>query len=269
MKTVLLKLSGKVLENFFADNLWIRLIVDLKSTFDEVVVVHGAGVKISEWSSKMGLKPRFFNGLRITDEITMEVVAAVQSGLLNSKLVSKLQANGINAVGLTGIDYNLFIAEKVNDQLGLVGNPVFTGEKDLFKTISSRVIPVFSSICRDPKGNLMNINADTFAKELSIAMNADVVFFLSDIKGVKLNNIVKNRVTESDISEGILNGQITDGMIPKLQNCLDLLNNGIKKVWIGNDLTSQNIKEANLGWGEMNDNKYKGTWIVQSGIIAV
>jgi acetylglutamate kinase len=123
------------------------------------------------------------------------------------------------------------------------------------------VIPVFSSISRDKDGNLMNINADIFAKELAISIKADTVLFLSDISGVKLDGSVKAILNEADITEGISKEHITDGMIPKLLSCVDLIQNGIDKVWIGNDLSNHNFKN-------LQTENLKGTWIVKSKTIA-
>lgn len=106
----------------------------------------------------------------------------------------------------------------------------------------------------------MNVNADIFAKELAITIQADTVLFLSDIEGVRMNGSLQTLLSEADINEGFVNEQITDGMIPKLQSCLDLLRAGIGKVWIGNDLSNFNDSlETNL----------KGTWIVKSEAIAI
>ena len=265
MKTVLLKLSGKALDNLFVNDSLIKIIKDLKDSFDDLVIVHGAGTKISEWCRTiMGKESKFYNGQRVTDESTMEVVVAVQAGLLNAKFVSRLQTHQINSIGLTGVDNGLFTAEHFNENLGYVGVPVLTGNKDwLHSIMENRIVPVFSSVCRDRKGNLMNINADIFSKELAIAIEADTVLFLSDINGIKLNGSLQTEINELDIEEGILKGEITDGMIPKLQSCLELIQNGIHKVWIGSDLSNQNFK------GLFSENNMKGTWIVKSKAVAV
>lgn len=264
MKIALLKLSGKALDNLFVNQEWLKTINGIKEAYHGLVIVHGAGVKISEWSWALGYEPKFIHGQRVTDESTMEVVAAVQSGLLNGKLVSKLQTSGINAIGLTGIDNGLFKAEYFDEKLGFVGNPVQTGETGwLLNLISANIVPVFSSMCRDKNGNLMNINADVFAKELAVTLNADTVFFLSDVNGVKLNGTLQNVLIEEEILDGISSGQITDGMIPKLQSCLSLIKSGIHKVWIGSDLLNINFNE------HLFESNLKGTWIVESKAIAV
>jgi acetylglutamate kinase len=280
MKTVLLKLSGKALDNLFINDSLIKIIKDLKDSFDALVIVHGAGTKISEWCRTMGNESKFHKGQRVTDEDTMEVVAAVQAGLLNAKIVSKFQTDQINSIGLTGIDNGLFTAEYLNENLGYVGVPVLTGNKDwLHSVMENGIVPVFSSVCRDTEGNLMNINADIFAKELAIAIEADTVLFLSDISGIKLNGSLQTVVSEADINEGIIKGQITEGMIPKLQSCLNLIRNGINKVWIGSDLTNLPIRKAGQNFSylwqdgfikdKLPENNLKGTWVVESKAVAV
>ena len=106
----------------------------------------------------------------------------------------------------------------------------------------------------------MNVNSDLFTKELAIAIQADTVIYLSDIEGVKINGFIQSHLTGTDIKTGFDNKQITDGMIPKLESCLDLLKAGINKVWIGNDLSAFN---------DSLETKLKGTWIVNSEAVEI
>ena len=264
MKTAVIKFSGKALDDFFTNSKWIELIRNLKKTYEGIVLVHGAGNKISEWSYALGIEPRFIEGQRVTDKYTMEVVAAVQSGLLNAKIVSHLQINNFDAVGLSGIDRGLFTAEYVNEKLGFVGSPKISGNSDwIYSLLNEGVIPVFSSLCRDHDGNLMNVNADIFTHALAKVISADTVFFLSDVNGVKLNGVTQSYILDSEINEGIQNGHITGGMIPKLKSCKKLLEDGISKVWIGSELFDINFNDFH------NSINLKGTWIVESKAIAV
>ncbi len=206
----------------------------------------------------------FVEGQRVTCDKTMEVVAAVQSGLLNSKIVSFLLTSDFEAFGLTANDRGLFVADYLNKDLGFVGSPKLDGDTAwLTKMINEGVIPVFSSICRDADGNLMNVNADTFTKELAKAIKADTVLFLSDVNGVLIEGSSQSLLTEETINKGIADGHITGGMIPKLQSSLDLINNYTKKVWIGSELNNLNCNaiSANTNIG--------GTWIVNSKEIVV
>ncbi len=258
MKIAVLKFSGKALSDFIDKDIWINVIRKIKYIYDAVVIVHGAGNKISEWSSALGYETKFINGQRVTDENVMEVVASVQGGFLNARLVSKLNANNIEAMGLSGIDRNSFVAKKISRNLGAAGYPRQTGSVEwIYELMRQNVVPVFSSICRDNKGNLMNVNADLFTEVLAGSITADSVFFLSDVDGVNLNGVLQGRLNKNQIHEGISNGQITDGMIPKLLSCVELLNKGIDKIWIGSK------KMENFNYDESNGSS-SGTWIVQS-----
>ena len=114
------------------------------------------------------------------------------------------------------------------------------------------IVPVFSSICRDSNGNLMNVNADLFAGAIAKLLNASSVYFLSDTKGVKLKGEFQKSLSIDDLHIGLTSGEITDGMIPKVKTCINLLTNGIQKIWIGNKIENKELHN-------------KGTWICHAG----
>jgi acetylglutamate kinase len=263
MKTVVLKLSGKALNEFTTNEQYIEMMHNLKEHYDGVIIIHGAGKMISEWSEAMKLEASFVNGHRKTTKEIMDVVSAVQGGLTNSKIISFLHAKGFEAMGLNGIDRNLFVAEYLNKDLGFVGVPKLNGDITWLKNLmKENIIPVYSSVCRDINGNLMNVNADLFAKEMAIALKADTVLFVSDIEAVKIEGENKKEMSEEEIKEGIENGHITDGMIPKLESSIELLNKAVKRVWIGNNPTKLKFKSALI-------NNMGGTWIVESKRVAM
>jgi len=260
MKIAVLKISGKALDNFFNNNDWNVHLKKLRTIYDGIVIVHGAGKNISEWSKALGHEVKFINGQRVTTKEIMDVVAAVQNGMLNSKIVSALNTIGIKSIGLSGIDHGSFIAKTFNENLGYVGIPKLVDSIEwIYDLLKKKAVPVFSSICRDSQGNLINVNADIFTEVLSSSLRADSVFFLSDVDGVIINGTVQRHINESEIKQGILKGEITEGMIPKLNSCMELLNKGINKVWIGSTI-----------WGNIFENvsgsKQNGTWIVQSSL---
>ncbi|MGD8781548.1 MAG: acetylglutamate kinase [Ignavibacteria bacterium] len=258
MKIAVVKLSGKSIAEFLNDNKWINNIQKLQENFDGVIIVHGAGISITNWLNALGHKSEFIDGQRVTCDKTMEVVAAVQGGLLNSQIVSRLNANGIKATGLSGVDRGSFVAENTNEELGFVGVPIQVSSTDwMLDLTAGNVVPVISSICRDKDGNLMNVNADIFTEALSASINAECVFFISDVDGVKLNGSIQSEINEQDILQGIDNGQISDGMIPKLNSCVSLLKKGIKKVWIGSDKLEELFNDTA-------STNTKGTWVVQT-----
>ena len=256
MNPVVLKLSGKALDSFYGNSEWAKRILKIQSSSDGLILVHGAGTMISEWSKKLGCEFKFVEGQRATTSDVMEVVAAVQAGLLNAKVTAYLQANGLNSIGLTGIDMGMFVADYLNPEMGFVGVPKQTGSnKWLINLLRENVIPVFSSVCRDTDGNLMNVNADVFTERLGESVSAAAVLFLSDVDGVKLNGKTQPLLNQQLIDEGIESGEISGGMIPKLQSCLKLLKNGVGKIWIGKEDAFAN--ESFTGY----ENLY-GTWIV-------
>jgi acetylglutamate kinase len=258
MKIAVIKISGKAINELFTADTWIKSIKKLKQSYDGVIIVHGAGKDISEWSKALGHDVKFIDGQRVTSEGIMDVVAAVQSGVLNSKIVSRLISSGLNAIGLTGIDHGSFIAKNVNEKLGFVGVPQQVNSTEWIKDLLTKnVIPVFSSVCRDAEGNLMNVNADIFTEVLAASVKAESVYFVSDVQGVMLNGNYQSTIGVNDILKGINEGDITDGMIPKMNSCLDLLNKGIGKIWIGSKIFEDLMGEKNYSGG---------TWIVQSTI---
>jgi acetylglutamate kinase len=249
MELAIVKISGKSLEDFTTGQSGVNLIKSLQKKYSSVILIHGGGKIISEWSQKLGIQSNFHEGQRITCKDSMEITAAVQGGLINGQISAYLQTNLIKSIGLNGIDMNMFEAEYINDKLGFVGNPVPNSDsKWLTDLISNDIVPVFSSICRDKVGNLMNVNADLFAGAIAKLLNADSVYFLSDIEGVKLNGEFQNSLSMDDLHTGISSGEITDGMIPKINTCIGLLSSGISNIWIGNKL-------------EHHDYNMKGTWI--------
>lgn len=257
MKIAVIKISGKALNDVLENDIWTNSIKSLQDSYDGVIIVHGAGRTISEWSAALGLEVKFHQGQRVTTANIMEVVTAVQAGVLNAKIVSRLITSGINAVGLTGIDRNTFVAENVDEDLGYVGIPKQVNSVNwIYELIKNRVVPVFSSVCRDLSGNLMNVNADYFTEVLAASVEADSVFFVSDVQGVKLGGSIQNLIDSAKIMKGIDEGEITDGMIPKLNSCIELLNKGINKIWIGSN-NPEGITNENVG------KSGSGTWVIQ------
>jgi len=258
MKTAIIKISGKSINEFLTTDKWISILNEISKRYNGIVLVHGAGKSISEWSEKLGLETKFIDGQRVTSKEQMEVVAAIQAGILNNQINAKLNSNGFESIGLSAIDRNTFTAEYINKELGFVGKPFLSGSISWIKDlINKNVIPVFSSVCKDADGNLMNVNADIFAEALATALKADSVLFVSDVDGVKINGNIKETLTEEDIINGIINGEITGGMIPKLNSCIELLKKGINKVWIGSQIINSSLNK-NEG---INGN---GTWIVNT-----
>lgn len=257
MVTAILKISGKALEHFLKSDSWEKTIKKLLEKYDGLVIVHGAGKGISEWSQALGHEAKFIDGQRVTTKEVMDVVAAVQAGLINSQIVARLNSLNISATGLSGIDRKSFIAETTDERLGFVGKPKQVLDVNwIFNLLKEDVVPVFSSLSMDKNGNLINVNADIFTEVLAASINAESVFFMSDVNGIILKGNVVGTINAKEIIDGITNGDITDGMIPKLKSCIELLDKGIQKIWIGSTNLESLFDDAIAVKG--------GTWIVQS-----
>lgn len=258
MNTCLIKISGKAVSSFSQPHKIKTWLDALLEKYDNIIIVHGAGKEITEWSDKFGIKSEFIDGQRVTNKEQMKIVSAVQGGLINSELCAKINAAGFSASGYSGIDRSTFEVKEFTPQLGFVGKPELKSSVEWINNLlTDKVIPVFSSICRDCKGNLVNVNADIFAETLAISLKINTVIFLSDVQGVNLKSKVEKEITTQDIISGIASGEITGGMIPKLISCASLLEKGIEKLWIGATLDS-------LIFTNNNQNGNNGTWITNN-----
>ena len=221
------------------------------------ILVHGGGKIASNFSKKLGIVPIMLEGRRVTDKETLDVVVMTYAGLLNKKLVSKLQKLSCNAIGLSGADANLIQAKKRNIEnvnYGYVGDITHVDKNILQKMISSDLYPVICSLTHDGNGQILNTNADTIAAELSVAL-ADLydvsLKYCSEMPGVleKLGNYDSLIKTIDSTSYKKLKQKniISDGMIPKLENCFHALKNGVDKVFVGSiDILNSEEKSTQL-----------------------
>lgn len=204
------------------------------------IVVHGGGPKITETMKRLGKEPHFINGHRVTDRETMEVVEMVLGGIINKEIVQLINSHGGKAVGLTGKDGNLLRTTKktmkIKDQetdLGFVGE-IEQVSTDILETLQKdSFIPVVAPIGFDKNGNSYNINADTVASSIAVAVGAEKLILLTDVKGISDetgNHIPTLKVEEALklIGENIISG----GMIPKVHACLNALTGGVRKTHI-------------------------------------
>ncbi|MHA2127550.1 MAG: acetylglutamate kinase, partial [Promethearchaeota archaeon] len=182
---------------------------------------------------------KFFDGLRITDEETMEVVEMVLAGKINKGIVGDIQLQDVDAIGICGKDGNLLqVKKKIIEgiDLGYVGEVVNVNYEFLNDIIKNSIIPVIAPIGKDTLGNTYNINADDVALAISKALNAEKLVFLTDVLGVlKDVNDSSSLITEMDVDQAlyyIKSGIISNGMIPKVKCCIDAIQNGVNKVHI-------------------------------------
>ncbi|HEY1799075.1 MAG TPA: acetylglutamate kinase [Stellaceae bacterium] len=226
-KTVVVKYGGHAMgaggETFARD------VVLLKHVGINPIVVHGGGPQINRMLDRLGIKSRFVNGLRVTDDETMEVVEMVLAGTINKQLVAAINAAGGCAIGVCGKDGNLLQAKKLtrNGELGWVGEPerVDAGVLSGFRTAG--MIPVIAPIGLGPVGETYNINADTVAGAIAAAVKAERFLLLTDVPGVL--DAEKRLIPELSAVESrrlVGNGTISGGMIPKVETCLEAVDGG-------------------------------------------
>ena len=211
-------------------------VVMLNSLGMKVVVVHGGGPEISKGLKAIGHESKFINGLRVTDEVTIDVVTEVLAGKVNKNLVKQLNLAGGMAVGLSGLDANLIEAEPLSEELGYVGKITNINTDIILDNLDMGYIPVISTIAYDKEGNVYNINADTAAARIAGALEAEKFISMTDIKGVlKDKNDPTSLLKQINVSElkqlekaGIIDG----GMIPKVECCVEAIRRGVKNVVI-------------------------------------
>lgn len=207
----------------------LRDVVNLKMSGTKVVLVHGGGPLITSWITKMGITPRFLDGLRVTDEPSLEIATAVLCGLINKQLVSQLTFLGGKSVGLSGADAGLIQGTVTDANLGYVAGSVDIDANPIHQLLSLGYIPVIAPVAVDPsnQNQLLNVNADTVAGAIARAIGADNLIFLTDVDGIldtngSLIQEIDRRSATNLIEKGIVNG----GMIPKLNACIEAADAG-------------------------------------------
>ena len=204
----------------------------------KVILVHGGGPEISAMLKKLSIESHFENGLRVTDDDTMEVVQMVLAGKVNKSLAADLSALGGRAVGLCGIDGGLIKVHQKNEKLGHVGEIDEINTKILDDLLDGGFIPVISSIGIDDDGNPYNINADTATAKIAAALHAESMVVMSNINGVLRDkddeNSLISQMSLADAEELKKSGIIAGGMIPKVDCCTNAVKEGVKKVFIIN-----------------------------------
>lgn len=204
----------------------------------KVILVHGGGPEISAMLKKLSIESHFENGLRVTDDDTMEVVQMVLAGKVNKSLAADLSALGGRAVGLCGIDGGLIKVHQKSEKLGHVGEIDEINTKILDDLLDGGFIPVISSIGIDDDGNPYNINSDTAAAKIAAALHAESMVVMSNINGVLRDkddeNSLISQMSLADAEELKKSGIIAGGMIPKVDCCTNAVKEGVKKVFIIN-----------------------------------
>lgn len=238
-KTVVIKYGGSAMIDDMIKETVIQDIILMKLVGINPVIVHGGGPDINKALKQMDKQSEFVNGLRVTDRETMEIVEMVLAGKVNKSIVSHIQNQGINAVGISGKDGATLQAEKklVNGMdVGFVGEVVDVNTKLITTLIEQDFIPVIAPIGIDKEGNSYNINADYAAVAVAGALKAQKLVFLTDVEGVLKDvsdsSSIISRLSIKDVDQYIKNGIISGGMIPKVECCVEGVKKGVKTVHI-------------------------------------
>jgi acetylglutamate kinase len=221
-QVVVIKVGGNAIEHARDETL--LDVVLLRYVGMQPVLVHGGGPEITAMSERLGLKPEFKNGLRITDDKTMDVVKMVLTGKVGPDLVAMIHKLGGQAVGMSGEDGPTIIAEPLDETMGFVGKVTQVNKEPLTALLGRGYVPVIASIGLGYDGHAYNINADTVAAEIAVALGAAKLILLTDVPGVLgVDGDVVPVLSKDDARRRIEMGQVSGGMIPKLQACLRAL----------------------------------------------
>ena len=236
-RKIVIKYGGSVMNHNILRDAVFRDIALLSSVGVRPVIVHGGGPEINIWLKKLNIEPKFENGLRVTDEKTMEIVELVLMGRINKKLVQGINKTGASAIGISGIDGNLIKArELASKSHGLVGDISKINSKILDPIIENGHIPVISSIGSTKEGVNLNINADYVAGEVAASINAEKLILLTDTPGIlkdkKNQNSLMKQINLKEARKCIEENIISDGMKPKTECCIRALAQGIKAAHI-------------------------------------
>jgi acetylglutamate kinase len=240
-KLSIIKIGGNIIEDDTSLNVFLKLFSNLEG---KKILVHGGGKRATAMASKLGIESKMVNGRRITDKETLEVITMVYGGLVNKNMVAKLQALQIDAIGLTGADVNSIKSNKrqvTNIDYGFVGDVKEVASNSIDRLIKANFTPVFCAITHDGNGQLLNTNADTIASKVAIGMSKKyetTIYYCFELNGVLRNINDQNSVVKylniNTYNKLLKDGNIADGMLPKLENCFDALKNGVSKVNMGN-----------------------------------
>lgn len=237
-KIIVVKYGGSAMVNDELKKNVIKDVTLLKLVGFKPIIVHGGGKEISTWVQKAGMEPRFVNGLRVTDEATMEIAEMVL-GRVNKNLVQMVQQLGVKAIGISGKDGGLLNVEKKlsgGEDIGYVGEVSRVNPQIIFDLLENDYLPVICPIGMDDDYYTYNINADDAACAIAKAVKAEKLAFLTDIEGVYRNPADKesliSELTIKEAEELLEDGNVGGGMLPKINSCIDAIENGVSRVHI-------------------------------------
>ncbi|HEY5155740.1 MAG TPA: acetylglutamate kinase [Acidimicrobiales bacterium] len=229
--TVVVKFGGNAMGDEGLAARFAEDIVLLQAVGIRTVVVHGGGPQIGDLMARLGMESEFRDGLRVTDAETLDIARMVLVGKVNRDIVSSINVHGPLAVGLSGEDAGLITANERNPDLGFVGDIAAVNPAIVERLLAENLIPVVSTIGADLAGQSYNINADTVAGALAVALGAEKVIYLTDVAGL-LGEVTDpasliSQISAPELQALIDSGALTGGMIPKITGCLDALERGV------------------------------------------
>lgn len=235
-KIVVIKYGGNAMLNKELQDSVMRDVVLMSLVGIKVVLVHGGGPEITNLLDKMGKKTKFVDGLRVTDEETVQVAQMVLAGKISKNLVNLLETAGGKAMGLSGVDGRMIKAEQKDERLGFVGDITGINAEPILDVLEKGYIPVISTVGCDDEGNIYNINADTAAAKIAGELKAESLIALTDICGILKDEndrtTLISQITTNKAVELIENGIVKGGMIPKVECCVNAIKWGVQKVFI-------------------------------------
>ena len=236
-KTIVVKYGGNAMISDELRKAVMSDIILLNLVGIRVVMVHGGGPEISDMLKRLNHASHFVDGLRYTDDVTMEVVQSILCGKVNKNLVAQLNRLGGKAVGLCGMDGDLFQAVQLDEKYGLVGEITDVNPEPVFTALESGYIPVVATVAQGTDADTTyNVNADTAAAKLATALGAEKLILLTDIRGLlrdpKDEETLIHVVHVDDVAKLTDEGVISGGMIPKMQCCVDAIHGGVERVHI-------------------------------------
>lgn len=237
-KIIVVKYGGSAMVDEELKRHVIQDVVLLKLVGFKPIIVHGGGKEISKWVNKVGMEPRFVNGLRVTDEPTMEIAEMVLNRV-NKSLVQLVNELGVKAVGISGKDGMMLKCEKKyskGEDIGFVGEITEVNPKVIYDLLEKDFLPIICPIGFDDDFQSYNINADDAACAIAKAVKAEKLAFLTDVEGLYRNFEDKSSlISEMEVNEAqefVNSGALGGGMLPKLQNCVDAIKEGVSRVHI-------------------------------------
>ena len=235
-KTVVIKYGGHAMDDPALADLFAQDVVLMRLVGMNPVVVHGGGPQISDLMRRLGKEPEFVDGLRVTDAESVDIVRMALVGKVNREIVASLNQHGSLAVGLSGEDAGLIKVEMRDERLGFVGDITSIDASIVQKLCNEELIPVIATVGVDELGQAYNINADSVAGAIALALQAEKLVYLTDVSGIYADypdeSSLINHTDVRGLERLLVDGKADGGMIPKLESCLQAIQSGVRSAHI-------------------------------------